>query len=367
LIGSAFRNARWLSVAPTLPLDVYRRARLTQLPFPLEEANCRLFRRARHGLHRALQHLSLQPGDEILAPAYHHGSEIETLIRAGLRCRFYDCDERLAPDPSHLNRVVTSRTRALYLIHYLGFPQEAARWRHWSDERGLLLLEDAAQSWLALADGKPVGSAGELAIYCLHKSVGLPDGGALVAKRPPPGPAGEAGFGLRRVLIRHRDWLAQRYTLAAPARRAERFAYELPEAPSRAFQLGNADSPPSRATLFLLPRLADPAAAQKRQTNYLRLLDAADGKVPEAFRAPPLGSAPYVFPISATNKRRVLEMLASHGVVGGKLWETPHPSLDTAAFPVATRMRETLVGLPVHQELRPGDVDRIAEVLTTIG
>ena len=359
-------RTRWLSVAPTLPIDVYHRSRQSRLPFPLEEPTYRLFRRARHGLYRGLQQLGLEPGDEILAPAYHHGSEIETLIRTGLKCRFYDCDESLAPDQSLLDRLLTSHTRALYLIHYLGFPQEAARWRTWSDERGLLLLEDAAQSWLARENGRPVGSAGELAIYCLHKSVGVPDGGALVAKRPPSGPAGDAPFGLRRVLIRHRDWLAQRYAVAGPMRRAERYGYEHQEIPSHAFKLGNFDSPPSGATAFLLPRLADPAVADKRRINYRRLLEFADGNVPEAFRPLPTGSAPYVFPVSATNKLRVLETLASYGVVGGKLWETPHPAIDPQDFPVATRLRETLVGLPVHQELDPGEVDRIADVLQMI-
>ena len=100
---------------------------------------------ARVRLH-ALAHLvcgAVGEGDHhdprgVLAPAFHHGSEIEALLRAGLECRFYEVGESLAPDPAELESLVGPRTRALLLIHYLGRPQAAARWREWCDERELL-------------------------------------------------------------------------------------------------------------------------------------------------------------------------------------------------------------------------------------
>ena len=48
-----------------------------------------------------------------------------------------------------------------------------------------MLIEDAAQAWLATRDGTPVGSHGDLAFFCLYKSVGLPEGAALVMRSPP--------------------------------------------------------------------------------------------------------------------------------------------------------------------------------------
>jgi dTDP-4-amino-4,6-dideoxygalactose transaminase len=62
----------------------------------------------------------------ILVPAYNHGSEIEALLRAGIVCRFYDVGESLEPDEEELEALLDTRVRPLYLIHYLGFPQDAA-------------------------------------------------------------------------------------------------------------------------------------------------------------------------------------------------------------------------------------------------
>ena len=355
---------RWLSVTPPLPPDVWFRQPLATLPFPLQESRHRLFARARHGLFRSLQALGFARGDEALVPAYHHGSEIETLCRAGLRCMFYDCREDLAPQEDELGRLVGPRTRALYLIHYFGIPQDAPHWRAWCDERGLMLIEDAAQSWLARHEHEPVGWHGDVAIYCLHKSFGLPDGGAVVGRSPPAGPNGKSGVGLRQLLVRHGEWLAQRLSIAGRLRESERFSHHEAEVPQRSFSLGDPDAPPAAASTFLLPRIADPAAAEKRRRNHARLLTALREHVPTGFEEIPAGSAPYVFLVRGAKKHEVLDRLAARGIIGGSLWQTPHPSLDVESFTVARRMRSTLVGLPVHQELRATDLSYVTSAFS---
>ncbi len=142
-----------LNVWPPLPFELYTRRPSKRLPFPLEEPDCRIFSLARHGLFMGIKALGLEPGDEVLVPAYHHGSEIEALVRAGIVCRFYDVGQRLEPDEKELEALLDTPVRALFLIHYLGLPQNAARWRAWCDEHGLLLIEDAAQAWMSSSGG----------------------------------------------------------------------------------------------------------------------------------------------------------------------------------------------------------------------
>src|SRR6266498_5145150 len=77
--------------------------------FPLAEPGVALFARARHGLFLGVRALGLLPGDEILAPAYHHGSEIEALVQAGLEPRFYEATETLEPDEAELEQLLTAR------------------------------------------------------------------------------------------------------------------------------------------------------------------------------------------------------------------------------------------------------------------
>jgi len=112
-----------------------------------------LLARGRQCVWHGVRVLGLGEGDEVLVPAYHSGAEVTALVAAGIACRFYDGTELLEPDEAELAGLAGPRTRALYLTHFLGFPQDAARWRRWCGERGLLLLEDAAHAWLAEADG----------------------------------------------------------------------------------------------------------------------------------------------------------------------------------------------------------------------
>jgi dTDP-4-amino-4,6-dideoxygalactose transaminase len=332
------------------------------LPFPLRDERCRLFSRARHGLLYGLQALGIGSGDEILTPAYHHGSEVEALERTGARCVFYDCGDGLAPDAAELERSIGDRTRALHLTHHLGFPQDAARWRRWCDERGLALIEDAAQAWLARSADRPAGTYGDIAIFSLYKTFGVPDGGALVCRATAQPPAGSGDAAVIRLALEHAAWVAGRSRavggLVARVRRDNPYD----AAADRAIGIPR---PPSRATQLALPRVIDPAAAERRRSNYELLLSRLGELIAPPFRTLAPGACPLVLPIAAADKPAVLRDLRATGIRAMDLWSTPHPSLAEHRFPHAAVLRRTLIGLPVHQELRPRDLDRIAAAVSS--
>ena len=163
-----------ISFYPPLAPGAHLARPLERLPYPLQDGCCSLFSRGRHAIWQAVHALALAPGDAVLAPAWHHGAEIEALRRAGLRVAFYEPGPLLEPDPGELDALLSPRVRMLFLTHYLGFPQAAARWRAWCDERGLLLFEDAAHACLASSGDQPAGAYGDAAIWCLFKSFGVP-------------------------------------------------------------------------------------------------------------------------------------------------------------------------------------------------
>ena len=353
-------SASRLSVWPPLPPEVYARTSVSQLPFPLDEAGCRLFSRARHGLWHGVRALGLVEGDEVLVPAYHHGSEVEALYRAGLACRFYEGSDAVEPDAGELEALLSERVRALYLIHYLGFPQDAARWRAWCDERGLFLLEDAAQAWLATDDGIPLGSLGDLSIFCLYKTVGVPDGAALLCSVPAA--AAEASSTLRSgpLFRRHAASLAGRSSvLARLSRLRKQGAYDV----NQDFSLGDPDSPPSSALEFLLQRLVDAGTAGRRRANYELLLRELGDSVLAPFDRVPRGASPFAFPFTTDRKTELLELLSRNGIAALDFWSIPHPALPTERFPRATELRERVIALPVHQELALSDVERIPRAI----
>src|SRR5690606_26438143 len=81
----------------------------------------------------------------------------------------------------------------LYLEHYAGFAGPAPELKQLADTHGIMMWEDCALSLLA-ADGElPVGASGDLALFCLYKTLPVPNGGALVVNGErdyalPPGP-----------------------------------------------------------------------------------------------------------------------------------------------------------------------------------
>ena len=351
-----------LSVRPSLPPALYFRRPAGTLPWPLEDPGVRLYARARHGLWHGLRALGLKPGDELLVPAYHHGSEVEAIVQAGLRCRFYETPTDLAPDEAELQSLLEAhpKIRGLFLIHYLGFPQDSVRWRKWCDERGLLLIDDSAQAFLASSSDGPVGRHGDLAVFCIYKTYGVIDGAAMICSAPPDHEVARRRTRFAQTIRRNGAWLAQRSASLSSlrARLARTQSYSI----ATDFGLGEANSAPSTATRLLLSRtLADDAAARRRD-NYRYLLEQLDDVVPESWKTLPDGASPFTFPVESPHKESMFNALHEQGVIALNLWLVPHPVLDEEKFPHAKHLRDRVLGLPLHQELRRRDLQRIVGV-----
>lgn len=128
--------------------------------------------------------------------------------------RFWAGTESLEPDEEELERLIGPRTRGLYVIHHLGFAQDAPRWREWCDDRNLLLLEDVAPAWPGSFSDRPLGSWADLSIYSPWKMLGLPECGAVLCN-PPPAPAtASSGLPVKGLLKGFARWPAQRSSLA---------------------------------------------------------------------------------------------------------------------------------------------------------
>lgn len=343
-----------LTVWPPLPPSVHLR-RPRALPFPLSDPRCRIYARGRHALWQGIAAVGLARGDGVLAPAYHHGSEIETLLRAGADVSFYEVGDDLQPDESALAELVTEKTRALYLTHFIGFPQNGARWRAWCDERGLLLIEDVAQAWMGTSDGESLGSWGDVSIFCLYKTFGVPDGGAVLARGVKTPSAGPRGGG--RLLRRHGAWLMSR---SGGLARLGGTVMGGGGGGDDDLAVGDPASPPYGSTLRTLPRAYEADAAERRRGNYRYLLERLGDLVPPPFEVLPEGAAPFAFPVGVGEKDAVLRRLSSVNIDAQNFWAIPHPALQTDRFPLSSARRASIVGLPVHQELRPKDLARIA-------
>jgi CelD/BcsL family acetyltransferase involved in cellulose biosynthesis len=113
------------------------------------------------------------------------------------------------------------------------------------------------------------------------------------------------------------------------------------------------------ATRRLLPLVADPAAAARRRANARVLLEGLGELSVAPFERVPDGAAPFVLPVRASDKAALLARLARRGVEGLDFWSAPHPALPAGRFADVAARRASTVGLPVHQELTPPDLELI--------
>lgn len=348
-----------LGVTPPLPPDAWLRRSVAGLPFPLAGAS-RLHAQARAALHGGLRSLGLGPGDEALLPAYHHGSEVEAYVRAGITVRFMDLEPGRPPDTALIDRIATPATRAVHMIHYLGLAEPVDQWRALADERGWLLVEDVAQGWLGHAEGRPLGSTGDIALFSVYKSVGVPDGGVAIVRGERVTPTGSPALGLVAAARRHAVYLAGRNARLGTlrSRRAGARRYDL----ERDMDLGDPERPAARVTIPLLRRLAVDDVADRRAATYARLAAELDPWVAAPWNRDPARASPFALPVRVRNKAAVLAALRAAGIGAVDLWSVPHPALAPGEHPRATERRARTVLLPVHQELRPVDVEHIAAV-----
>jgi dTDP-4-amino-4,6-dideoxygalactose transaminase len=131
----------------------------------------------------ALRALDLEPGDEVIVPAFTFIATAATVAGLGGRPVFADVEEStLNVDLRSVVDNLTDRTVGVIGVHLYGNPCAADELRAWCDRRGLWLVEDAAQAHGARLDGRRVGGFGELTTWSFYPSKNLGcfgDGGAV--------------------------------------------------------------------------------------------------------------------------------------------------------------------------------------------
>jgi dTDP-4-amino-4,6-dideoxygalactose transaminase len=128
----------------------------------------------------------LKPGDEVIMPSFTFVSTANAVALRGAIPVFTDIDrDTLNIDPEGVARAVTARTRAIFAVHYAGFPADMDELRSVANDAGCLLIEDAAQALGSFYKGRPAGSLGDLAAFSFHetKNIISGEGGALTINR----------------------------------------------------------------------------------------------------------------------------------------------------------------------------------------
>lgn len=176
-MGEALGSGTWqgdgdFTARATVWLEQY-----TGAPHALLTTSCT------HALELAAMLLRLGPGDEVIVPSFTFTSTATAVATRGAVPVFVDVDPvTLNIDPECVERAITEKTRAIFVVHYGGVAADMPALMSIADRHGLQIVEDNAHALGASLDGQHLGTFGALAGQSWHatKNVACGEGGALL-------------------------------------------------------------------------------------------------------------------------------------------------------------------------------------------
>jgi dTDP-4-amino-4,6-dideoxygalactose transaminase len=136
-----------------------------------------------HALELCALLLDLQPGDEVIMPSFTFVSTANAFALRGATPVFVDVrDDTLNIDERLVPGAVTSRTKAIVVVHYAGVACEMDAIQAIAAERGIAVIEDNAHGLFGRYRGRWLGTMGLMGALSFHetKNFSCGEGGALL-------------------------------------------------------------------------------------------------------------------------------------------------------------------------------------------
>ena len=131
----------------------------------------------------AVQALGIGKGDEVIMPAFTIISCAMAVTKVGAVPVLVDSDSYTwNMNVDEIEGKITSRTKAIMLVHLYGLPAEADRILELAEKYNLKIIEDAAEMHGQTYKGEPCGSFGDISIFSFYpnKHITTGEGGMVV-------------------------------------------------------------------------------------------------------------------------------------------------------------------------------------------
>lgn len=299
-------------------------------------------------LHLALAALGVGAGDEVITTAHSAVATAVGIRLCGAMPVFADIDpDTYTLDPADVERVVTSRTKAIVPVHLYGQTADLDALGAIAGKHGIPVVEDCAQAHGATIRGRRVGSFGAIAAFSFYptKNLGaIGDGGAVVTA--------DAQLAGRVRLLREYGW-------------AERYVSHIEGANSRLDELQAA---------ILRVKLGHLDAGNERRRFLARQYD--EGLRDSGLRLPVsrdrAGHVFHLYVVSSERRDALQSHLRARGI--GALVHYPVPihlqpayrSMAPRPLPHTERAAARVLSLPMYPELTDEDqrtvIDAVREM-----
>jgi dTDP-4-amino-4,6-dideoxygalactose transaminase len=296
----------------------------------------------------ALRALGVGPGDEVVVPANSFIATAEAVSLAGARPRFADVEEDTQlVSAATIERALTERVRCVIPVHLFGRTVDLDPIAELAADRGLLIVEDAAQAHGARYKGRPAGSIGDAGTFSFYPAKNL-------------GAWGDAG-----AVVTSHAHVAERVRLLRSHGEEPRYHHRM------IGTTGRLDAIQAAVLSVKLARLDEATEARRRAARAL--LGQLEGNPAVTAPAPLADGHDHVFHqfvIRVTNRDELRESLASQGIASAIHYPVPiHRSRayehvgEADAAPCAARLAGEIVSLPIFPALDEARTTRIAEAL----
>ena len=298
-------------------------------------------------LHLALLAGGIGPGDEVITVPLTFVATTAAITYTGAKPVFIDVDpETYTIDPAHLEAAITPRTKAILPVHLYGNAADMHPICRLARRHSLLVIEDAAQAHGAEYKGRRCGSIGDLACFSFYpgKNLGAYGEGGIVTTDDPE---------FARTIRMLRDWGAEKkYEHALKG-----FNYRMEGVQGAIL----------RVKLRYLEAWTE--ARRKHASAYTKALQGSGVQLPVT--APDARHVYHIYAVLSTQRRELMDTLATRGVQTGIHYPTPVHLLAAYSdlnyrpgdFPVAEKIAAQEVSLPMFPEMTRAQINEVSEAL----
>ena len=166
----------WITQGPRVQEFEEKFAAYTGAKHAVAVSNCTT------GLHLAMIVAGIQAGDEVICPSMSYIATANSIMYMGATPVFAEVHpETYNLDVADAERRITSKTKAILLVHQIGMPADIDAFAALCKKHNLILIEDAACAAGSSYKGKKIGSHSDLVCFSFHprKVISTGDGGMV--------------------------------------------------------------------------------------------------------------------------------------------------------------------------------------------
>jgi len=322
--------------------------------FALALSNCTV------ALHLAMKLLGIKSGDEVICPSLTFVATCNSIRYVDATPVFADIEslERPVICPKDIESKITSKTKAIVVMHYAGFPCEMDEIMDIAKRYNLKVIEDACHAPLSEYKGMKLGTIGDIGCFSFfsNKNISTGEGGMLVTNK--------AEYYNRGKLLRSHGMTSMSYERA----KGHATSYDVVEF---GYNYRMDDIRASIGIIQLDKIQKDLEQRAKVRKRYIEQLIGLDNII-IPFKDHQEFSSNYIFPIVLKDvkpeERDILrDFLATHGVQTSIHYPGVHRFSVYSGFyqelPKTDKMVNAMITLPMFSTLSVSDVNFIANLL----